>query len=209
VSTTNDSILRDRYWILPLARVLPAAIIALAITFSSNHSAVVGYFALGGFLLVSGAIVFAGALRLLKPGTARTLSLVQGAIMVVGGTVALIFTGPNVALLLFLTSALLGASGVIELIAGLVSRGANPAARDWIFVGALSALFAIVFLFIPSDFYLNVVLEGEQRPALTASVILVGAFGAYAAVVAVYLAIAGLSLKWAKSPEVVVAGEAS
>jgi uncharacterized membrane protein HdeD (DUF308 family) len=202
-------VLGDRYWILPLARAVPAAIVALAITFSSNHSSIVGYISLGGFLLVSGAIVLAGALRLLNPGAPRTLSIVQGAVMVAGGILSLVFTGPNVALLLFFTSALLGASGVIELVAGLLSRGSNPAARDWIFVGARSAGFAIAFLFIPSDFYQQVVLEGEERPALTASVILVGAIGAYAAIVAVYLAIAGLSLKWAKTPEAVVAGEAS
>jgi uncharacterized membrane protein HdeD (DUF308 family) len=209
VSTTNDTILRDRYWILPLARVVPAAIVALGITFSSDHSPLVGYVSLGGFLLVSGAIVLAGALRLILPGVPRTLSIAQGVVMVVGGILSLVFTGPNVALLLFLTSALLGASGIIELIAGLVSRGSNPAARDWIFVGALSAAFAIAFLFIPSDFYQQVVLEGEARPALTASVILVGAIGAYAAVVAVFLAIAGLSLKWSKNTAAVATGEAS
>jgi uncharacterized membrane protein HdeD (DUF308 family) len=200
---------RERFWTLPLLRAVPAAAIALAVTFTADHSPVVGYVALGSFLAASGLILLLGALRLLERGTSRNLFLAQAALMLVGGLITLGSFRAELALLLFLTSALLGASGILELVAGLLARGATSAARDWIFVGALTALFAIGVLFIPVDFSQSIVLEGKSVPDLTASVILVGAIGAYAAVIAVYLVIAGLSLKWAQQPADAAASEAS
>ena len=61
-------------------------------------------------------------------------------------------------------------------------------------------LFAIAVLFIPVDYSQAITIPDKVVPNLTASTILVGALGAYAAIVAVYLVIAGLSLKWAQHP---------
>jgi hypothetical protein len=127
----------------------------------------------------------------------RTAFGAQGAVLIAGGTVALVYNDAGLPFLLVLTSVLLGASGIIELVAGLRARGRVPGARDWVFVGGLSALAAIAVLLVPVDFVDVITVPGKDVPPLTASIMVVGLFGAYAAIVAVYLVIAGLSLKWA------------
>jgi uncharacterized membrane protein HdeD (DUF308 family) len=184
----------DRAWLFPVLRAIPAAAVALAITFSADHSASLGYLALGSFATLTGIVVVVATLRAAYPPRPF---LLQGALLVVGGVTAFIAAPAGLPVLLFLTTALFGATGIIELVAGLRARGRLAAARDWIFVGAASALFAIAVLLIPADFTQAISVPGKVVPPLTASVILVGGLGAYAAIVAVYLVIAGLSLKWA------------
>jgi uncharacterized membrane protein HdeD (DUF308 family) len=184
----------DRSWSLTVLRALPAAVVALVITFSADHSAFLGLLALGGFAVVTGALLVAGALRGAYP---RGSFLLQGAILVVGGIVALALNGAGLVTLLVLTSTLLGVTGIIELVAGLRARGHLAHARDFIFVGGFSALFAAAVLLVPVDFVDVITIPGKEVPPLTASIMVVGLFGAYAAIVAVYLVIAGLSLKWA------------
>jgi uncharacterized membrane protein HdeD (DUF308 family) len=175
-------------------RAIPAAAVALAITFSANHSAALGFLALGSFGALTGVVVVAAALRSVYP---RGAFLLQGSLLIIGGVIAFIAAPAGLPVLLFLTSALFGATGIIELVTGLRARGRAAAARDWIFVGAASALFAIAVLLIPADYSQAISIPDKVIPPLTASVILVGMLGAYAAIVAVYLVIAGLSLKWA------------
>jgi len=175
-------------------RALPAAAIALVITFSADHSAYLGLIALGSFAVFSGVIIVAGAVRGAYP---RASFGVQGALLIAGGVIALVFNDAGLPFLLVLTSVMLGATGIIELVAGLRARRANPAARDWIFIGGFSTLFAGAVLLVPVDFVDVITIPDKVVPPLTASVMLVGLLGAYAAIVAVYLVIAGLSLKWA------------
>jgi uncharacterized membrane protein HdeD (DUF308 family) len=118
-------------------------------------------------------------------------------LLVIGGVFALISAREGVPALIALASVIVGASGIIELVSGLRARGRLAAARDWVFVGAVSALFAVTTLLVPADFVQAVGAPGDGFPPLTASVIIVGSLGAYAAIVAVYLVIAGFSLKWA------------
>ena len=184
----------DRSWTFTILRALPAAAVALVITFMSDHSALLGYLALAVFAVVTGVVIGVAALRGIYP---RTSFLAQGALLAIGGVLALAFSQAGLPFLLFLVSALFGVTGIIELVAGLRARGRAAAARDWVFVGALSALFAIAVLLIPVDFVQTITIPDKVVPPLTASVILVGLLGAYAAIVAVYLVIAGLSLKWA------------
>lgn len=186
----------ERTWLYPVLRAVAAAIVALAITFSADHSVQLGYLTLGGFAIATGAVITVGALRGAYP---RKESLWQGVLLAVVGVIVLVFSQNGLAYLLFVTSILIGGSGILELIAGLRSRGRFAGARDWVFIGALSALFAIVVLLIPADFVQVITVPDKVVPPLTASVILVGALGAYAAIVAVYLGIAGFSLKWAPS----------
>ena len=175
--------------------------VALVITFMSDHSAFLGYLALGVFSVATGVVIVIAALRGVYP---RTSFLAQGALLVIGGAAALVFNQASLAVLLFLTSALFGVTGVIELVTGLRARGRAAAARDWVFVGALSAVFAVAVLLIPVDFVQAITIPDKVVPPLTASVILVGLLGAYAAIAAVYLVIAGLSLKWAPRTSTVV-----
>ena len=190
VTTASD----QRAWSIPVLRALPAAAVALGITFSADHSALLGHIALGSFAAATGVIVAVGALRGAYP---RGIFLLHGVLLSIGGVVALASAQSGLPSLLFLTSALIGVAGIVELVAGLRARSRMAAARDWVFVGAVSALFAIAVLLIPVDFVQAITIPGKVVPPLTASVIVVGAFGAYAAIVAVYLVIAGLSLKWA------------
>lgn len=186
----------DRVWLFPVLRAVPAAVVALVITFTPNHSATVGFLALGGFALATGVIIGVGGLSRAYP---RSPFLLQATLLVIGGVFALLSAREEVPALLSLTAVLIGASGVVELVAGLRARGRVAAARDWVFVGAASMLLAIAVLLIPADFSQAITIPDKVVPPLTASVILVGSLGAYAAIVAVYLVIAGLSLKWAPS----------
>jgi len=63
------------------------------------------------------------------------------------------------------------------------------------FVGALSVALAITAFLLPANFNQPFLVEGVQG-AVTASVALVGVFGAYLAIVGIFLTIASFSLKW-------------
>jgi hypothetical protein len=164
------------------------------ITFSADHSVLLGYLALGGFAAVTGVVILVGARRGVGPGVLFPL---QGALLAFGGGIAFASTQAGLPFLLFLTSSLFGVTGILEVVSGLLARGRGAAARDWVVVGAVSAVFAVAVLLIPADFAQVITIPGKVVPPLTASVIVVGLLGAYTAIVAVYLVIAGLSLKWA------------
>jgi uncharacterized membrane protein HdeD (DUF308 family) len=184
----------ERAWLLPVARSVVAIAVALAITFTADHSPVVGFVSLGAFGVLSGAIILVGTIRLQMMKGARALFRTIGVVFVVAGVLSLVFAGSSLAILLVLMSSVFALTGVLELVAGLNRR--HGGSRDWIFVGALGALFGLIVLFIPVGFFQEFTGPDGVTRALTASVILVGAFGAYAAILGVYLVIAGLSLKW-------------
>ena len=62
--SVDDSGQRARYWPIPVLRAVPAAIVAIVITFSSNHAAGYGLLLFGGFATVDGLVL------LLATGTA-------------------------------------------------------------------------------------------------------------------------------------------
>jgi uncharacterized membrane protein YhaH (DUF805 family) len=121
---------RSRYWLVPIARAAVAAVAAVVITFSQDHSAALGLTVFGAFALLSALAVFAGSGSL---------------------------TSDRVAQHTFVAQAFL----------------AVPQGLDQQFTGP----------------------DGVER-SLTASIVAVGVFGAYAAIVAVLLVIGGFSLKW-------------
>ena len=187
-----------------MLRAVPAAVVALVITFMADHSTFLGALALGCFAVVTGALLVVGALTGIYP---RTPFLLQSSLLVVGGAAALVLSRSGLPVLLFLASALIGVTGIIELVTGLRARGREAGARDWVFMGGLSALFAAVVLLVPVDFVEVITIPDKVVPPLTASVVVVGLLGAYAAIAAVYLVIAGLSLKWAPAASTTVASE--
>jgi hypothetical protein len=63
-------------------------------------------------------------------------------------------------------------------------------------IGGLTVLLAVAFLLVPPGFDQQFTGPDGVERSLTASVVTVGIFGAYAAIVAVLLVIGGLSLKW-------------
>jgi hypothetical protein len=195
VTTSNG----DGSWSLPVLRAVPAAVVALLITFSSDHSTTLGFLSLGSWAIVTAAVLGFGAIRGFVP---RVHFLVQAATLLAGGIVAIAANREAVSVLLFLTSTLFAVTAITEIAAGVARRGVAQA-RDWIFTGGLSALLAIAVLVIPADFNQTISVPGKVVPPLTASVIVVGLLGAYFAIAAVYLVIAGLSLRWAKNPTAV------
>jgi uncharacterized membrane protein HdeD (DUF308 family) len=194
-----------RYWFVPLLRAVPAAIVAVIITFSADHSTTLGYFTFGAFALVSGIAVGVGSYLALD-ARPRTMFIVQAIIGIALGIAALAFAGSGLPFLLFLMSGWAAFTGFLELYSGLRGRARIASSRDWIFAGGLTAVLAIVVLVIPADYQQAFTGPDDVERQLTASVIIVGVFGAYAALLAVYFVIAGLSLKWAGSATTAIAG---
>ncbi len=169
---------RSPYWGVPVARAIPFIVTAFVITFSSNHSSQVGLFAYGVFAIVSGVIVGALSWRTIRERSVRVNFLIQGISSVVFGSLALAFNSGGLGFFLFCATMNSAICGFLELYAGLRNTK-NPAARDWAVVGGLTVVFALVLIFFPTD-----------------PVFAVGMFGAYAAVIGLFLVIAGLSLRW-------------
>jgi len=189
---TRDS----RYWPVPVLRGVVALAIAITITFSAEHSPLLGYLTFG-ILAVATALILGlfGSARLDR-GTERSFFYGQAAVSLVAGIVALLSTGAGVPFLLFLVSAWAAITGFLELYIGIRGRRRFAIAKDWLFTGALTALLAVVVLLIPADFAQEFIGPDDVARVLTASVIADGIIGAYAALLGVYLVIAGLSLKW-------------
>ena len=173
-----------RYWTVPLGRALLALIPAVVITFNANHSAEFGLIVFGSFALLSGVLLAVLSWRTLSDTREGTLFMVQGAVGVVVGALALVFHGGGLGFFLYLVSVWGAVTGFLELYSGVSVRGRSASARDRMLVGAATALLALAFLLLPP----NVVVS-------------VGLFGAYLVMLGVFLVIAALSLKWATAPE--------
>lgn len=192
-------------WYAPLARAVPALVLAIVVTFSADHSAPLGLLTFGLFAAASGAVLTVFALRT-ERGTVRTVQLIQGVITVVAGVASLAMVNAGLPFFLFLLSSFAAVTGFLELYLGVRGRGKDRFARDWTFIGALTAVLAIVVLLVPPGFVQPFTGPDGIERALTASVIVVGALGAYWAIFGVYLVIAAFSLKWA--PAAAVGSEA-
>lgn len=185
----------SRYWLVPLTRAVVALAVAVAITFNADHSAPVGFVAFGTLAIASGLIVGIGSLTMAR-SIERSFFIAQGIVGVTAGIASLALVGAGAAFLLFVISAWAAVTGFLELYVGLRSRRRLAQSRDWVFAGALTAVLAVVVLLIPSGFEQAFTGPDNVDRVLTASVILVGLVGAYAAILGVYLAIGALSLKW-------------
>ena len=206
-SPDDNQMPASRYWPWVLLRALPAIVVAIVITFNADHSARLGLVTFGVLALGGGAVVLIGALRALPAGVVRWCFVLQGAVGIVVGAIALSSLGAGLPFLLLLLSAFCVLTGFLELYSGVRSRGRDASARDWIFVGALTVLFAIVALVVPADYSQPFTGPDGVERALTASIVLVGLLGAYGAILGVYLVVAGLSLKWAPRAVAATAAE--
>jgi uncharacterized membrane protein HdeD (DUF308 family) len=182
-------------WYVPLARAVPALVLALVVTFTPDHSAALGLVTLGVFGILAGAVLTAFALRSRRSVT-RTITLAQGLVTIVAGVASLAAPGGGLPYFVFVLTAFAAITGFLELYLGLRSRGHAGSSRDWVFAGALTAVLALVVLLLPPDF--SQVFTGPDGVVreLTASVIVVGTLGAYWAILGIYLVIAALSVKW-------------
>lgn len=178
-----------------LLRALFAAAAAVMITFSPDHSAAVGLSVFSGFVLTT-ALVLIVAVWLVYPTGQRWPSVVLAILGFVAGMVAGVPAWRTDDLFFVVVIAWALATGTVELVVGLrARRAADPAARDSITVGAFGLLLGVVLLAIPAGFVQPYAIEGAGDFVLTGIILGVGMFGGYAAIVAVFLGIAGLTPK--------------
>ncbi|RFA17476.1 hypothetical protein B7R22_00255 [Subtercola boreus] len=189
---------RSPYWGVPVARAIPALVVGMFLAFSLNHSAQVGLFVFGAYAVVSGVLVLLLSPRYVAVRVTRRLFVAQGIVGVVVGVLALVFNQGGVPYFLYLVTLFAALTGFLELYAGLrsrprrtvVDRGSRDgaaderetdalASKDWLAVGGFTAVLALVFLVLPLDI-----------------VTAVGLFGGYAVILAIFLVIGGLSLRW-------------
>ncbi|WP_254786158.1 DUF308 domain-containing protein [Curtobacterium sp. MCBA15_008] len=195
--SVDDSGQRARYWPIPVLRAVPAAIVALVITFSSNHAAGYGLLLFGGFAVVDGLVLLlAGATRLPADDRSRRTTLVQAVITLLAAVAGFALNGLGLPAFISVIVAWAVLTGALELSQGLRARRRSPFARDWTTIGGLTLLLAVAFLVTPPDYSQQ--LGGVERVSgvLDASIVLVGLLGAYLAITAVFHVIAGLSHKW-------------
>jgi uncharacterized membrane protein HdeD (DUF308 family) len=195
--SVDDAEQRARYWPVPVLRAVPAAVIAMVITFSPNHSAGFGLVLFGVFAVIDGVVLaWGGTSRLPGDDRSRRSSLVQATLSIVAGVAALAGNGLGLPAFITIVVAFTVLTGALELSQGLRARRRSPFARDWITIGGLTLLLAIAFLLTPPDYSRQ--LGGVERVTgtLDAPIVLVGLLGAYLAIAAVFHLIAGLSHKW-------------
>lgn len=172
------------------AFALLAAIAALLITFSPDHSATIGLKTVSGFLTATGLLAIASAWVVAKPGWRWPWLLIMAINMITGAIAYMPFVdNTNGYFIVTLTWAALTA--IVLLAWGKQLRKAGSRrSRDTFFLAGLSVLLGVALAVVPWHGAWPWNAEG-QTGTLTGIMLGVGIFGAYAAIAAVYLAIAG------------------
>jgi len=171
------AVIGTRYWTVPVARAIVAFVPAAVITFNADHSAEFGLLVFGAFALVSGLGTGLLSWKNVTDRRDRSIFAIQGAVGVLAGVLALALNAGGLGFFLYIVSVWAAVTGFLELYTGIRVRGRGQVARDWLIVGALTAVLALVFLLLPPH-----------------AVVAVGLFGAYLVITGVYLVIAGVSL---------------
>lgn len=175
-----------------LALILRAAIAAVAaaiVTFVQDRSGDFALLVFLAFLIATLAVLVVG--MILRGLTSARWVLVLA--YALGILVVVVLPGPaevrfHIALLVWAAAA-----GIVEVASGLLDR-TSVEARDRITVGALTCVLAIVTLIVSPGYSLDYfVKEAGQSFTLTGTIIGVGLFGGWAAIIAVYLGIGALS----------------
>ena len=171
------AVIGTRYWTVPVARAIVAFVPAAVITFNADHSAEFGLLVFGAFALVSGLVTGLLSWKNVTDRRDRSIFAIQGAVGVLAGVLALALNAGGLGFFLYIVSVWAAVTGFLELYTGIRVRGRGQVARDWLIVGALTAVLALVFLLLPPH-----------------AVVAVGLLGAYLVITGVYLVIAGVSL---------------
>ena len=187
---------------LQLIRALLAAVAAIMITFSADHGAGYGLSVFSGYAVTLGLVLLLGAWMVYRKG-ARAAILSIGVLSLVAGMVTGVPVYRSIGMFFIVVIAWALLTGLIEGISGLRGmrragaagdRVARSDARDGLVVGAITVLLGLGLLLVPAQYTLNyAIAEAHRSFTLTGIAIAVGIFGGYAAVIAVYLGIAGLS----------------
>lgn len=178
-----------------LLRALFAAAAAVMITFSPDHSAAIGLSVFSGFVLSSSLVMLLAA-WLVFPAGQRWSWVLLAMLGFAAGMIAGIPAWRTEDLFFLVVIAWSLTTGLVELIVGLRGRRAGePTARDAITVGAFGLLLAVLLITIPAGFVQPYAIQGAGEFELTGIILGVGMFGGYAAILAVFLGIAGLTPK--------------
>lgn len=173
-----------------LWRALPALIAAAVITFSRNHSPLIGLSVFAGYAIVVSVILFVTVARVPLTGSDRILFGVQAVVTGTSGIIALFTLGGGLSALILVLSIWAALTAALELYAGY--RHTDRAiSREWLTIGAFTAILAITVTVFPVN-----------------DVYAVGLFGAYGAILGVYLVIAGISLR-SEEPKATVKTQAT
>jgi uncharacterized membrane protein HdeD (DUF308 family) len=186
-------------WVVPALRAAAALIVGFAITFTPAHSAIFGLVAFGIYAVVAGAILLAGSLSSRGDQPSRGLFLAQGVVALLAGVAALVLPEGGVHYFVFVVSSWAIVTGALELVSGIRARMRLTVARDWMILGGLTLILAIGFLIVPPDYSQTLGGIEQVKGQLTASVVLVGMFGAWAVVAGVLLGISAVSARGARS----------
>ena len=174
------AVIGTRYWTVPIARAVVALVPAAVITFNADHSADFGLIVFGAFALVSGLITGLLSWKTVTDRRDRSIFAIQGVVGVLAGVLALAMNTGGLGFFLYIVSVWAAVTGALELYSGIRIRGRGQVARDWLVVGSITAVLALVFLLLPPH-----------------AVVAVGLLGAYLVIIGVYLVIAGVSLSTA------------
>ncbi len=133
---------------------------------------------------------------LVVPAGSRWSYVLLAAVGIVAGMVSGIPAWRSDDLFFVVVSSWAIVSGGIELLAGIrARRTGGMLSRDAISVGALGVLLGVVLLLIPAGFLQEYTIDKAGTFVLSGIILGVGMFGGYAAIVAVFLGIAGLTPK--------------
>jgi hypothetical protein len=187
---------------LQLARAVLAAIAAVMITFSSDHSAPFGLAVFSGFAITTALILLISA-WLVFPSGRRAPAVGLAVVDAVAGMVAGIPAIRTVELFFVVVIGWAVISGFLEASTAWFARRAareggtaqeRSEARDGLTVGVITFVLGIALVLVPAGYSLRyTIAEAHRSFTLTGITIAVGILGAYAAIVAVYLAIAAFS----------------
>lgn len=178
---------------LQLARALFAAVAAIMITFSPDHSAAVGLSVFSGWAIATALVFLVAVWHVYAPG-ARLVPALLGVLTLVAGMIGGLPGIRSAALFFVLVIAWALVTGVIELVSGIRGRGVDEHSRDAILIGSLTIALGVGLLLVNPAYSLEYfIAEAGQSFVLTGITIGVGVFGGYAAVIAVFLGIAGFS----------------
>lgn len=206
---------------MQLMRALFAVIAAVMITFTTDHSAAVGFSVFSGFAIATG-LVHLAAVWLVYPPAQRAVSTLLGVLTLLAGMVGGLapLRTPTMFFAVVILWALL--TGLVETLAGArglraARRAANPRplrpgevapwtadgepiapppvaqSRDALSVGILTLILGFALLFVPTGYALTYTIAEAGTFVLSGTGIAVGVFGGYAAIVAVFLGIAAFS----------------
>lgn len=171
----------SRFWHLLVGRSVLAAAAAAVVTFSPDHSPAFGLIVIGVFSLLTGAYGAISARRSSGSADLVRIVLLTAAVTALVGAAALValLADAGLAGLVAVVAALGLVVAIGELIASRSRAEGAPTPLDHRVLGGTSLLLVIGALLARDN-----------------SVVVVGMFGAWAAVTAVYSLITAFTLKW-------------